>query len=154
MRSSLLSLARFGSRQGERNALGNLGSAYYSLGELRYAIECHKQQLDIARKIGDYRCECQALGGLGNANAELGEMSRAIEYFEQAHAIARKIGDGRTEALSSWYLGLAYGSQGDLHHAVELMSVCVTYEQQFGHPDAAEHAGYVASLRAPLAAGQ
>ncbi len=40
-------------REGEANSLGNLGVAYYNLGDYKRAIDYHTQSLTIARTIGD-----------------------------------------------------------------------------------------------------
>ena len=54
-----------GDRRGEGNALGNLGSAYFQLGDARRAIGYYEQALVISREIGDRRGEGNALGNLG-----------------------------------------------------------------------------------------
>ena len=76
-------------------ALGNLGSAWYLLGEPRRAIDYYEQHLVIAREIGDRRGEGNALGNLGVAYQNLGEPRRAIDYYKQALAIYHEIGDQR-----------------------------------------------------------
>ena len=52
-------------RQGEGNALGNLGGAYYRLGEVERAIEYHEQALKISREVKNRQGEGNALGNLG-----------------------------------------------------------------------------------------
>ena len=86
-----------GNREGEGVALGSLGLAYSSLGEVRRAIEFYDQQLKIVREIGDRRGEGNALGNLGNAYSSLGEVRRAIEFYEQHLKITREIGDRQGE---------------------------------------------------------
>ena len=49
-----------GDRGGEGGACGNLGNAYFSLGEFRKAIEYHKKDLKIAIEIGDRTGEGRA----------------------------------------------------------------------------------------------
>jgi tetratricopeptide (TPR) repeat protein len=107
----------------------------------------YEQYLAIAREIGDRRGEGNALGNLGNAYADLGETRRAIEFYEQQLVIVREIGDRRGEALGSWNLGDEYAKLGDLARAAALMQVLVDYEQEIGHPAAAEDAERVAALR-------
>src|SRR5262249_9669363 len=51
-----------GDGRGEGNALGNLGIAYWALGQVQKAIGCHEQALVISRAIGDRRAEGQDLG--------------------------------------------------------------------------------------------
>jgi tetratricopeptide (TPR) repeat protein len=126
---------------------GELGNAYAALGETRRAIELYEQQLVITREIGDRRGEGAALGNLGLAYAALGETRRAIELYEQQLVITREIGDRRGEAFACWNLGLAYEKEGDLARAVANMQVCVDYEQEIGHPDAAADAQRLADLK-------
>ncbi|MCC5638704.1 tetratricopeptide repeat-containing protein [Nostoc sp. CHAB 5844] len=54
-------------RLGEGHSLGNLGLAYYSLGNYKKAIEYLQQLLAIARQIKDRLGEGAALGNLGSA---------------------------------------------------------------------------------------
>jgi hypothetical protein len=51
--------------------------------------------------------------------------------------------------LDSWNLGLLYEGS-DPARAVELMSACVEYEREVGHPDAQKDAGRVEGIRARI----
>ena len=99
--------------------LGNLGNAYYGLGEVRKAIEFHEGCLAIARELGDRRWEGGALGNLGISYANLGKIRKAIEYHEQALAIARETGDRRWEGATLGNLGNAYYGLGEVRKAIE-----------------------------------
>jgi tetratricopeptide (TPR) repeat protein len=121
-----------GDRQAEGNHLGNLGSAYYRLGEVRRAIEYHEQALVIAREIGDRRGEGNHLGNLGLAYADLGEVRRAIEYYEQALVIARKIGDRRGEGNRLGNLGAAYYRLGEVRRAIECYEQALAIAREIG----------------------
>jgi tetratricopeptide (TPR) repeat protein len=111
-------------RRAEGVHLGNLGLAYWSLGEPRRAIEFYEQRLPIAREIGDRHGEGQVLGSLGLAYWSLGDPRRAIEFYEQQLAIAREIGDRRGEGSVLNNLGIAYAELGDPRRAIEF------YEQK------------------------
>ena len=111
-------------RQDESAGLGNLGSAYYSLGEPRKAIEFYEQALEIDREIGDRQGESAGLDNLGIAYADLGEPRKAIEFYEQALVIDREIGDRRGEGKALGNLGIAYADLGEPRKAIEF------YEQQ------------------------
>ena len=115
------------------------------------AIEYCEQALAIAREIDDRRNEGICLNNLGEAYGDLGQVERAIEYYQQGLAIAREIGDRRGEGNRAWNLGLLY-KESDPAHTVELMSVCVAYEREIGHPDAEAHARRVAEIRARIEA--
>ncbi|MDD4652775.1 MAG: tetratricopeptide repeat protein [Methanothrix sp.] len=85
-----------------------------------------------------------------NAYAALGDDRKAIDYYEQRLVIAREIGDRRGEGNSSWNLGLTYEKTGDLKRAAEMMQICVSFEQEIGHPDAVKHAERLEAIRAKL----
>jgi tetratricopeptide (TPR) repeat protein len=113
------------------------------------AIEHYQQALAISREIGDRRGEGNRLGNLGLAYADLGQVERAIEHYQQALTISREIGDRRAEAFRCWNLGLLF-EDSDPARAVELMSVCVAFEREIGHPDAQADAGRVAKIKAGI----
>ena len=56
-----------GDRGGEGRAYGNLGRAYWSLGDYQKSIEYHEKHLKIAIEIGDRGGEGRAYGNLGCA---------------------------------------------------------------------------------------
>ncbi|MBD2354936.1 tetratricopeptide repeat protein [Tolypothrix sp. FACHB-123] len=106
-------------RQGEGAALGNLGGAYYYLGDYPKAIDYQQQRLAIAREIKDRLGEGTALGNLGLAYYSLGDYPKAIDYHQQHLAIAREIKDRLGEGLSLGNLGIAYDALGDYPKAIE-----------------------------------
>ncbi len=115
---------RLKDRNSEGMHLGNLGVAYFNLGDTRRAIQYHEQALAIHREIGDRRNEGTGLGHLGNAYLNLGETRRAIQYFEQQLEIERDIGDRLGEGNSLGSLGVAYAQLGETRRAIGY------YEQQ------------------------
>jgi tetratricopeptide (TPR) repeat protein len=131
-------------RQREAGHLGNLGIAYFSLGESRRAIEFHEQSLAIAREIGDLSGEGSELGNLGTAYASVGETHRAIECHERNLTIAREAGDRRQEGAALGNLGLAHGGLGETHRAIELYKQSLTIERDIG--DRRAEAGTLGNL--------
>ncbi len=130
-------------RRGEGNVLGNLGVAYYSLGEMRKAIEFHEQRLVIAREISAAsrneaeramarRGEANALGNLGLACAALNETRIAIEYHEQALQIDRVIGDRRGEGQDLNNLGFAYADLHETRKAIEYYEQSLQIDREMG----------------------
>ncbi len=99
--------------------MGNLGSAYHSLGDYQKAIEFHQQRLAIAQQIGDKAGVGKALGNLGNAYHSLGDYQKAIEFLQQGLAIFKQIGDRAGEGTILGNLGNAYHSLGDYQKAIE-----------------------------------
>jgi tetratricopeptide (TPR) repeat protein len=112
--------------------LGNLATAYYSLSEVRKAIEYYEKALAIAREIGNKRGEGAWLGNLGNAYSNLGDVHKAIEYYEQALAISREIGDKRGEGNGLGNLGVAYGNLGEAWRAITYYEQALAISREIG----------------------
>ena len=117
--ATLTAARRLKRRDVEGQALGNLGAAYFDLGEPRRAIEYYEQSLQIARETGDRRVEGNALSNLGLAYADLGEPRLAIEFHEQHLVIARETGDRSGEGSALGNLGAAYADLGEPRLAIE-----------------------------------
>jgi tetratricopeptide (TPR) repeat protein len=112
-----------GDRNGEGNALGNLGDAYNSLGDYQQAINYYQQDLTIARAIGDRTGEGAALGGLANAYHSLGDYQQALDYHQQHLTIARDTSNRNGE-------GTALGNLGNCHQALGQYQQALDYHQQ------------------------
>ncbi|MCP4702052.1 MAG: tetratricopeptide repeat protein [Gammaproteobacteria bacterium] len=145
-----LEIAReIGDRQGEGNHTGNLGNVYSLLGQVEKAIEFYEKALVISKEIGDRRGEGNRLGNLSLVYSTLGQTEKAIKHCERALVIAKEIGDRQGEAVYSWNLGKTY-EDTDPARAVELMSICVEFERELGHPDAEPDAKRVAEIKAKI----
>ena len=92
--------------------LGNLGTAYRKLGELRKAIEYYEQALEIIPESENRSVEGILLGNLGLSCRKLGELRRAIEYYEQALKIAKESRSRNEEGTLLGNLGTAYYNLG------------------------------------------
>lgn len=93
----------------------------------------------------DQRQELRRLISQGQLNSRLGQVQEAGQAYRQALDIARMLGDRRQEAFLSWELGLLE-IETDPVRAAELMSVCVAFEREIGHPEAGVDAARVAGL--------
>ena len=123
---------KLGDRRYEGAWLGNLGNAYFSLGQVQRAIEFHQQALEIARETGDRRSEGAGLGNLGSAYYSLGQVTQAIEYYQQALAISREIGDRRGEGADLGNLGIVYSDLGQVEKAIEYYQQALAIFQEIG----------------------
>jgi tetratricopeptide (TPR) repeat protein len=131
--SQLLDIARkTNNRQGEGAALGNLGVAYYNLGQYERAIDLYQQHLTMAREIGDRQGEGNALGNLGNAYDSLGQYERAIDLYQQHLTMAREIGDRQSEGNALGNLGNAYKNLGQYERAIDFHQQCLTIAREIG----------------------
>ncbi|WOD39073.1 tetratricopeptide repeat protein [Nodosilinea sp. E11] len=111
---------------------GNLGNAYWSLGQYQQAIDYLQQTLAIAQEIGDRQVEANSLGNLGNAYWSLGQYPQAIDYRQQQLAIAREIGDRRGEATSLGGLGNAYRSLSQYPQAIDYHQQWLAIAREIG----------------------
>jgi tetratricopeptide (TPR) repeat protein len=114
---------------------GNLGSAYFSVGDYQEAIKCYEQALDIARENDNKQGEGAWLGGLGLAYSDLGQVEKAIEYYEKALAIDLEIGDRRGEGADLGNLGSAYKNLGQVEKAIEYYEKALVIAREIGYRD-------------------
>ena len=73
-----------GDQAGEGRAYGNLGNAYFSLGEFRKAVEYYEKVLKIAIQIGDRAKEGMMFHRIGNVYSEFGQFDIAVDNFVSA----------------------------------------------------------------------
>ena len=132
METALAAARQLKDRSMEGAHLGNLGNAYYLLGDARQAIEYYKQALVLAREIRDRRNEGAWLGNLGSAYKDLGDAHKAIEYHKQALVIAREIKDRRGEGNALGNLGLAHAALGDAQKAIEYYEQHLAIAREIG----------------------
>lgn len=70
-----------------------LGNAHFCLGEYSKALEWHRQDLTIARSMGDKLGEAKACGNIGSALKALGQFDEAIACCRMQLDLAREISD-------------------------------------------------------------
>ncbi|MEM9215430.1 MAG: tetratricopeptide repeat protein [Cyanobacteria bacterium P01_F01_bin.150] len=119
--------------QGEAASLGNLGNAYYSLGDYERAIDFHQQSLVIDRELRNRLGEANSLGNLGVVYRDLGDYERAIDFQQQALVIARELGNRLGEAQSLGNLGIAYDDLGDYERAIDFHQQSLVINREIGN---------------------
>ena len=82
-----------GDKVGQGITCGNLGNAYYSIGNFRKAIEYHERDLKISKEVGERKEERRAYTNLGNAYHYLGHFQKATEYHERHLKMSKEVGD-------------------------------------------------------------
>lgn len=102
-----------------------------------------------AAATDDLRQDSRQWVSQGNFYRALGEVEHAREAYQRALTMAQEVGDRRSEAFCAWQLGLLY-AETDPARAVALMSICLAYERETGHPEAEADAERVARLKARL----
>jgi len=107
-----------GNRRSEGSALGELGNAYFLLGQYDLAIKNHEESLAIKTEIKDERSVGNTLGNLGVAYSALGKTNKAIEFYEKHLKIARKVGDRRGEVNALFNISQAQDKLGNHIQAI------------------------------------
>ncbi len=115
-----------------QDSVGNLGSAYYRMGQVERAISLYEQALRLARELKDLKREGAWIGGLGICFSDLGRIARANEYHEQALAIRRKLKDRNGEATDLSNLGSNYFEIGQITRAAEYYEEALRIFRELG----------------------
>ena len=99
--------------------LGNLGTAYRMLGELRKAVDFSEHALKIMKESESRSIKGLRLGNLGLSYRKLGDFGKAITCSEQALEITKKVKNKSVEWIILGNLGLAYYELGEFGKAIE-----------------------------------
>ena len=121
-------------------ALNYLGTAYYKLGDFNKATEYHKQDLSIAKELGDRAREGLAQKILGSAYHALGDFNQALECCKQHLSISKQLGDRAREGSAYEKLGSAYYELGDFNQAIEYHKQHLSIAKQLGDRAGERHA--------------
>jgi tetratricopeptide (TPR) repeat protein len=101
------------------SSAGNLGNAYYRMGQVQRAYSLYEQALSAARLSNRRWDEGVWLGNLGNCVAALGQNASAIDFLQQSLAIRRDVGDRGGESADLSNLGNRYLEIGQNIRAIE-----------------------------------
>ena len=112
-------MKELGDRSEEGLAYCFLGSAHWSMGDFRTAIDCHERHLQITKELGDRSGESLAYIDLARVHESLEDFKTAVCYHERYLKIAKELGDrsGEGDAYSS--LGDAHRGLGDFKTAID-----------------------------------
>jgi tetratricopeptide (TPR) repeat protein len=119
LKDSLLASQKLENNITTQAHLGNLGLAYYELGDLSQATEYFLRAFKLAEQIGDKYHQGAWLGNLGNIYAMTGDHEKAIEYHKRHLGLAQEINDVRGEGHALANLGVSFAYLGDVAHALE-----------------------------------
>jgi tetratricopeptide (TPR) repeat protein len=113
------------SKNAKVKKLGELGTAYLSMGDNFNAVKCFKRMLNGSIKIEDKQLQGEALKNLGSAGLALKDVNKelTIQYLDEALSIARKIGDKHLE-------GTIIGLLGDCNRITRNPKEAVNYYQK------------------------
>jgi tetratricopeptide (TPR) repeat protein len=113
-------------------SVGNLGTAYYRMGQVRRATSCYQQALHLAREQKNRTSEGTWLGNLGGCLFDLGQMAGAVDYFTQALAISGEVADRKGEATAKGNLATCYAEIGQIAKSAELREQVLSIDREIG----------------------
>ena len=98
-----------------------LGNAHFYLENYGKSLEYHKQDLTLARTLGDKLGEAKACGNIGSALKSLGQFDESVACCRMQLDIAREISDKVSELVSECVFSRVVRSR----HSFPTVCVCV-----------------------------
>ena len=112
--------------------LNGLGLAYWSIGQVKKAVDCYENALAVADGENNRGRKSVILGNLGNVYADSGNTEKAIEYFKQALDISQEIGNRRSKGNHLANLGSIYADLGDVQKATDYYKQSLAIARNIG----------------------
>ncbi len=125
-RTGLSAAIALGDREGEAQALADLGAALRHVGRFDEAIEHWHRAMTVYRELGDAWGRSAAVGNLGDAYLQIGELGKAVEYTRRALAVFRLTGNSWGEGIALSNLGDAYQRLGRFDDAIDTLEQALT----------------------------
>jgi tetratricopeptide (TPR) repeat protein len=123
---------QLGDRQGEANALNDLGDALYLRGDFRAAAEAQETAVSIYRELGDRQGQANALSDLGGLRELMGDRRGAAD-LEEALAICRDLGDRLGQAWVLGWMGYTRRHTGNIAGAAGPLAEELSIYHDLGH---------------------
>jgi class 3 adenylate cyclase/predicted ATPase len=110
----------------------NLGTVYWSKGDIKKALEYLEKSMESAEKTGELLSVAISCNNLGGIYLDLNYMEKAKKYFERYLDINARIANRLGDAYGHSGLGRLYRAQNDLYRAEQefLISLEVAREVQ------------------------
>lgn len=128
----------------KQSVLSALSTAYWSLGKTEKAMHYMREDLAVAKSLGDFTGELRANKNLGMAELHIGNNSDALTHYRQMLAAAVKLTDRVQMAAALSSLGQVYMRLFDPANSIASHQQCLeilnTMPQINGHQIAREHA--------------
>ncbi len=118
---ALAEAGALGYRQGEANALSNIGIVHSHRRAFDESLEYCARSLSICIEMGDRRGEAGALNNIGMAHNDRGDNDEALAYYARSLVISTDIGDRRGEGSVLHNMGSVYYDRGSFDEALSLL---------------------------------
>ena len=124
-----------GNKSSEGIVNNALGFAYFSLGDVKKAIEFFHLSLPIAKETKNKGLEGSVYNNLGGAFDSLGVVKKAIGFFHLSLPIAKETGDKDLEGKVYTNLGSAFDFLGDVKKAIGFFHLSLPIAEETGNKD-------------------
>uniref|UniRef100_A0A914E8Z9 Uncharacterized protein n=1 Tax=Acrobeloides nanus TaxID=290746 RepID=A0A914E8Z9_9BILA len=111
---------------------GNLGNAYYYLGDFKNSYDCHRKRLKISRSFGDKPAMKKAYINLGNNCVFMTLFDEALVHYKKALEIAQEGSNKYDEAQVEYYIGQTAVFKGDFITAIAAHSRHLKLARELG----------------------
>ena len=129
----LIAMARvLSDKQIETQAIGEMGTRYYEIGEYEHAANLHRQAQLLAEECNDKRGVRAALHHLGMIAQARGEYPEAARLFEASREISTELQDELGASKSLLHLGNLQFLQGHLIEAEQLYRQSLEIKERLG----------------------
>jgi predicted ATPase/class 3 adenylate cyclase len=108
----------------------NLGTVYWSKGDIRKALEYLEKSMEIAEKTGEMLSVAISCNNLGGIYLDLNYPDKARKYFERYLDINARIANRLGDAYGHSGVGRLYKSQNQLDKAVEEFEVALEVSRE------------------------
>ncbi len=129
---------------GVARSLGNIGAAFYALGDLDGSRTYYEESRQLALETGDFAAAANGLTMLATIDKETGDLPRAAERYLRALEMHQRIGALRSVAADRHNLGLLALSTGDLPAAKREFEAAIEVSRRTGYMD--DEADHLSSL--------
>jgi CHAT domain-containing protein len=116
-----------------QNASGNLGWAYYQLGDDERALDQFLEAEESAAKLGDLRYELKWINNAGAVYHDVGDSARAAQSYRQALYLAKQIGSIEDTMIALEDLAEVSVETGKLDEASTYIDEVTSIERPFGN---------------------
>ena len=122
-----------GNKSSEGIVNNDLGFAYFSLGDVKKAIEFFHLSLPIAKETKNKGLKGTVYNNLGGAFHSLGDVKKAIGFFHLSLPIAKETGNKGLEGKVYKNLGSAFDFLGDVKKAIGFFHLSLPIAEETGN---------------------
>lgn len=104
----------------EAELQNSLGEVYYSISDVKKAVDSFSRALSLWNRVGDRKGEALANLNMGYMSQNFGDLKGAQEHYDQSLSFWKAAGDKRGEALTRTAMGGVHSFLGEQQKALDL----------------------------------